>query len=74
MCFLFQVPTLSTGCYDDKCYCDYDNTVLYLGNTMEHNCNIRIEEADFDRHNGTWSCIVESQFIDTVNVTVTTCE
>ena len=72
----FQVPTAleEDDCYDDKCYCANDNTVRYLGNTLEHNCNIRIEDADFDRHNGTWTCIAQNQFADTVNVTVTTCE
>ena len=71
----FQVPTAAEegGCYDNTCYCDNDSTVRYLGNTFEHNCNIRIEEANFDRHNGTWLCIAEG-FADTVNVTVTTCE
>ena len=71
---LFQVPDAieEDDCYDSKCYCANDNTVRYLGNTREHNCNIRIEEANFDRHNGTWSCIAEGRFIDTVNVTVTT--
>ena len=47
----------------------------FLGNTAEQNCNIRIEEADFNRHNGTWTCILPfREYADTVNVTVTNCE
>ena len=45
-----------------------------MGNTgVGGSCGIRIEEADFNRHNGTWTCVVNS-YGDTVNVTVTNCE
>ena len=72
----FQVPSANeaANCYDNKCFCANDNTIRYLGNTLDHNCNILIEEARFNwrnPHNGTWTCIVNSQFSDTVNVTVT---
>ena len=46
-----------------------------MGNTgVGGSCDIRIEEADFNRHNGTWTCVVNNQYGDTVNVTVTNCE
>ena len=45
-----------------------------MGNYDEKNCNILIEEADFNRHNGTWTCVVNRAYADTVNVTVTDCE
>ena len=70
----FQVPSESESCSGGVCHCANDNAIRFLGNTREHNCNIVIEEADFDRHNGTWSCFAKNSYADTVNVTVTTRE
>lgn len=53
-------------------YCATERSVRFTGSKDRGNCNIRIEEADFNRHNGTWTCLVSVGFgyLDTVNVTV----
>ncbi len=54
-----------------------DPAVRFVGSKPNGNCNIRVEEIDRLKHNGTWKCFVDwgtPNFVDSVNITVSSRE
>jgi len=59
---------------DERNYCPGDSNIRFIGNFAQSSCDIQIEEADVNEHDGLWKCVATASkdFVDNVDIVVNT--